>query len=415
MENNKARYIRKINTPTPFSQGPEMKNYSRMMELQSQAPNFTKNDPRFDELKDTRHQYNRFDKYKIGEKFNVAPLDVQKDFSNRSNVFRNAAPNVYGKMYPVSDMAMKYGDSGGLLGMMAKEMFGKLSDFGKSLTNKEGITGAANTDEAEMQDYAAKTFGMDGVPYPQQDFNHDMTPLPLISIEFNDDHEPVRPPNLTGENPIGEVSSMRSFGDRGTVPYGYEMNALDAIAEDDYRQGNKVTAYPPIENDFRGLPPDIKEPLPFDEGKEDYIRRQNEYNIPPPLFPGNVRQEPWETDAYLRWLTAPELGSADPHGDFSEELIYGAYPSSWNQEVTEVPYYGRGEMPQPSKEEKFYRNMREGIERGEREKELQDALAADQGRSLLTIPPDFDSNKRVFTDTEDYYEWIRQMEKYGYR
>ena len=84
MEDNRSKYLRKMHTPTPFSQGPEMKNYSRMMELQSQAPNFTRNDPRFDELKAARRKYNREDKYKIGERFNVAPLDVQKDFSDRT-------------------------------------------------------------------------------------------------------------------------------------------------------------------------------------------------------------------------------------------------------------------------------------------------------------------------------------------
>ena len=60
----------------------------------------------------------------------------------------------------------------------------------------------------------------------------------------------------------------------------------------------------------------MQEPLPFEEGKEDFIREQNEYVSPPPVFPGNVRQDPQDTDAYLRWLTAPRLGSADPQGDF---------------------------------------------------------------------------------------------------
>ena len=146
-----------------------MQNYNRMMDLQSQAPSFAKNDPRLNELKDVRRQYNRFDKYKIGERQGVAPLDVQRQFSNQSNMFRNAAPNAYATMYPLQNLAMKYGESGGLLGMLAKEMFGKVSDFGKDMSNKVGITGAADADEEEMQDYAAQTFGM-GTPYPQQDF-----------------------------------------------------------------------------------------------------------------------------------------------------------------------------------------------------------------------------------------------------
>jgi len=163
MVDARSRYLKKMHTPTPFSQGPEMQNYTQMMNLQNQASNFAPNDPRIQELKDRRRTYNRFDKYKIGDKFNVAPLDVQKDFSNRSNDFRNVAPNVYGKMYPLQDMAMRYGQSGGLLGLMAKEMFGKVSDFGKSMVNREGIAGAADTDEGEMEDYAAQTFGM-GAP-----------------------------------------------------------------------------------------------------------------------------------------------------------------------------------------------------------------------------------------------------------
>ncbi len=146
-----------------------MQNYNRMMDLQSQAPSFAQNDPRLNELKDARRTYNRFDKYKIGERQGVAPLDVQQQFSNQSNMFRNAAPNAYATMYPIQDFAMKYGETGGLFGLAAKELFGKVSDFGKSMVNNEGITGAADTDEAEMQDYAAQTFGM-GAPNPQKDF-----------------------------------------------------------------------------------------------------------------------------------------------------------------------------------------------------------------------------------------------------
>ena len=50
----RSAYLKRRNTPTPFSEGPEMKNYNRMMELQSQAPSFAKNAPRVQELKDER-------------------------------------------------------------------------------------------------------------------------------------------------------------------------------------------------------------------------------------------------------------------------------------------------------------------------------------------------------------------------
>ena len=64
-----------------------------MMELQSQAPNFAKNEPRVQELKDARRQYNRQDKYTIGQRQGLgiggmknraekAWYVAQKDFSN---------------------------------------------------------------------------------------------------------------------------------------------------------------------------------------------------------------------------------------------------------------------------------------------------------------------------------------------
>jgi hypothetical protein len=289
MVDARSRYLKKMHTPTPFSQGPEMQNYTQMMNLQNQASNFAPNDPRIQELKDRRRTYNRFDKYKIGDKFNVAPLDVQKDFSNRSNNFRNAAPNVYGKMYPLQDMAMRYGQSGGLLGLIAKEMFGKVSDFGKSMVNREGIAGAADTDEGEMEDYAAKTFGMDGVPYPQQDFGQqDLTPeiRPEIRMELGEPYTAdIEETLLYDENLVPNVAPfidkntrnevfdedvddlpVNTINNTRTIPGLIIPQFLDN--QDDFVDGPAETAPPKV----------INEPLPFDEGKEAYIRKQNEYN-----------------------------------------------------------------------------------------------------------------------------------------
>ena len=279
MVDRRSEYLKRKNTPTPFNQGPEMQNYNRMMELQSQAPNFTKNDPRLNELKDVRRQYNRFDKYKIGERQGVAPLDVQRQFSNQSNMLRNAAPNAYATMYPIQDFAMKYGETGGLFGLAAKELFGKVSDFGKDMANRVGITGAADADEGEMADYAAQTFGFGSptfpgsemtIPYPHQDRPDNTVTIEDMPLDISQAIDFREDGPIAGENPIGEVSSMRSFGQRGTVPYGYEMNALDAIAEDDYRQGNEVRAFPPPIKEppvMEGMaPPEvIKEPLPFND------------------------------------------------------------------------------------------------------------------------------------------------------
>ena len=171
----RSRRLQELSTPTPFNQGPEMQNYNRMMELQSQAPSFAKNDPRMQELKDARRQYNRQDKYTIGQRQGMSPLAVQSQFANQSEALRTSAPDVYRNMYPITSAVMDYTSGGGLLGLAARagqNFLSNISSFGKDMMDKKGITGAADTDEKEMQDYAAQTFGFDGTtrPYPQQDF-----------------------------------------------------------------------------------------------------------------------------------------------------------------------------------------------------------------------------------------------------
>ena len=171
----RSRRARELSTPTPFSQGPEMQNYNRMMELQSQAPSFAKNDPRVQELKDARRQYNRQDKYTIGQRQGMSPLAVQSQFANQSEALRKSAPDAYRTMYPITSAAMDYIGGGGLLGLAARagqNFLSNVSSFGKDMLDKKGITGAADTDEEEMQDYAAQTFGFDGTtrPFPQQGF-----------------------------------------------------------------------------------------------------------------------------------------------------------------------------------------------------------------------------------------------------
>ena len=171
----RSEYLKRRNTPTPFNQGPEMQNYNRMMELQSQAPSFAKNDPRVQELKDARRQYNRQDKYTIGQRQGMSPLAVQSQFANQSEALRTAAPDTFRTMYPIQSAVQDYISGGGLLGLglqAGQNFLSNVSNFGKDMIDKKGITGAVDTDEEEMQDYAAQTFGFDGTtrPYPQQDF-----------------------------------------------------------------------------------------------------------------------------------------------------------------------------------------------------------------------------------------------------
>ena len=295
MVDARSRYLKKMHTPTPFSQGPEMQNYTQMMNLQNQASNFAPNDPRIQELKDRRRTYNRFDKYKIGDKFNVAPLDVQKDFSNRSNDFRNVAPNVYGKMYPLQDMAMRYGQSGGLLGLMAKEMFGKVSDFGKSMVNREGIAGAADTDEGEMEDYAAQTFGM-GAPIDRHPGSTPVIEGPMEQSEvIYSPHGPTYYDRAEGLD----------FDTDPDQPY---------VAPDDY-----------VEDDF-GAFADTFMPIERDSNRERAIANQYATNFIGPRDDPHRRPDMYD-------VAGPGINRGlIPYPEYNDNMVY-------------TPQMGRGDLP----------------------------------------------------------------------
>ena len=220
MVDRRSEYLRKRNTPTPFNQGPEMQNYNRMIELQSQAPNFAKNDPRIQELKDTRRQYNRQDKYTIGQRQGMSPLAVQSQFANQSEGLRTAAPDVFRTMYPIQSAVQDYTSGGGLFGLAARagaNFLSNISDFGKDMLSKKGITGAADTDEEEMEDYAAQTFGFDGTtrPFPQQGF-------------------PITYPQ---DKPIGNTFTQEGgnkyFNDLSPEELAFVMGRTDTIADED--------------------------------------------------------------------------------------------------------------------------------------------------------------------------------------
>ena len=220
MVDRRSEYLRKRNTPTPFNQGPEMQNYNRMMELQSQAPSFAKNDPRIQELKDARRQYNRQDKYTIGQRQGMSPLAVQSQFANQSEGLRTAAPDVFRTMYPIQSAIQDYTSGGGLLGLAARagaNFLSNISDFGKDMLSKKGITGAADTDEEEMEDYAAQTFGFDGTtrPFPQQGF-------------------PITYPQ---DKPIGNTFTQEGgnkyFNDLSPEELAFVMGRTDTIADED--------------------------------------------------------------------------------------------------------------------------------------------------------------------------------------
>jgi hypothetical protein len=229
---------------------PMGQNYGRMMDLQGQAlrqGGFDRGDPRVAELKDARKQYNRHDKYRIGNLMGYKPLDVQEIYRQNSGVLREHAGPTYKEMYPISDIAHQVVGSGGLTGMLIQNALGGGKKLGKNFFDDLRTMGSDIHPELQREEEGQ----LDFPELPQEDLDV-MAQYPVVDYQA----------------PIGKVSSMRSIGDRGTVPYGYEMNALDAIAEDDYRQGIDVRAFPPP--DIPDYPtPEPIEPLPFDDsGRE---------------------------------------------------------------------------------------------------------------------------------------------------
>ena len=223
----RSAYLKRKNTPTPFSEGPEMQNYNRMMELQSQAPSFAKNDPRMQELKDARRQYNRQDKYTIGQRQGMSPLAVQGQFANQSEALRTAAPDTFRAMYPIQSAVQDYIGGGGLLGLglqAGKDFLSNVSSFGKDMMDKKGITGAADTDEEEMQNYAAQTFPQ---PNPQADFFIDAetfeekdVDIPRMDDDVGDFYEYDRDGNIvmSPDRPMPFDDSNREAGIMSQYP-----------------------------------------------------------------------------------------------------------------------------------------------------------------------------------------------------
>ena len=268
--------------------------------------------------------------------------------------------------------------SGNIQQGLEKKIGDPLRAIGSAILNNDGIGGGLNTNEEELRNYANLTYPQDVHP----GLLGDTAELP----ETNERTRNEQIQALVDE----EQRKIDNF----------ETNAYSDILDDAIENQWPNNIEPPLQEEV--VVPE--EPLPFDDSaRERAIMEQY-----PESFIGP------QDDPYRK----PDMD--DVAGIRSIDRGLFSYPG-YNDEVTEVPYYGRGEMTQPYEYDfsDFYRNMREGYgeaaEYNLREKELQDALAADEGRSFMTIPPDFDPNRKVFTDNEDYYGWIRDMKKYGFR
>ena len=246
-------------------------NYNKMMDLQRQAPTFQQNDPRIDDLKQRRRQFNRYDKYNAGSIFGYTPQEMQEDYRFESNELRNRAKPVYNKMYPLTGGFMDIAEKGGILGAI-------LSEIG-NMSRDKGLPSMVDDSEEEVANYINNTFkpNMADVPTREE------------KIQALVDEEKRKIDNFE-TNAYSDILDDAIENQWPTVQG--QMDEPFRVNEDDYysksKQGEMV---------FADVPDNI-EPFfyqdhrtPFDEGREDFIRSQNEYVRPFPVVPGNVRQD----------------------------------------------------------------------------------------------------------------------------
>ena len=142
-----------------FARSGHGQNYNRMMDLQQQLPTMTRDDPRVQEFKDRRRTFNRYGKYPMGEMLGYTPQQMQEQYVDLSRDVRQTNKPVYSKMYPLTNLAMDYGESGGLLGLAIKGLKGDIGKLGKDVASSVGITGAVDDTPDEQSDYVGRTFG----------------------------------------------------------------------------------------------------------------------------------------------------------------------------------------------------------------------------------------------------------------
>jgi len=295
---------------------PAGKNYGNMLDLQSQAirhGGFDKGDPRVDELKAARRQYNRKDKYNIANQMGYSPQQANEIYRQNSGVLREHARPTYKEMYPISDIAHGVVGSGGLTGMLLKGAFGKgkkagknflddLRGMGGDIFGAVGIGGAVPRDEATeevLTNYATETFGPHLEDIEELDFTdeyegpwpHEGMPLlpveagqpPLGAVDVTGD--PTRRRDIVDDITVSDldVESMPTpnYGDPGyfdwvaryydthnpdgtpktdpTVIPGYKTSYVDSVVDE-------PTVYE------APVGPEVVPPIPFDDsGRESGI------------------------------------------------------------------------------------------------------------------------------------------------
>ena len=365
-----------------FARSGPGRNYFAMENLQAQAPSFASGDPRIDELKKRRRLWNRYQKYPAGEMLGKTPQQMQNEYMGLSRDLRQTAKPAYNKMYPLTGGFMDYADKGGIWGAMLSELAGKTKKGIKDVGDLaySGITSALAGDTPdEKAEYVAKTFGphLEDVPYggpPPYEYEG---PWPHPEVEPS-----LVPEELTREEKIQALvdEEQKKIDNFETT---ISSDILDDAIESQWGAQEKQDDYYSKSNQgemvFADVPDEWAEPLSFDEGKEDYIRRQNEY-VPP--------------------VSAP-LGIPNPQGDFDKFQEY-PYP-----EISVE--FGEPDIPPIIP-----------YDDSDRETGIMNAMRAPYTREDYTMPfpprgphDPFDPDQNMFENREEYDAWLRRQ-RLGY-
>ncbi len=352
--------------------------YNQMQTMQSQA------NPDLDRLKAVRRDWNRNLKYTpagMAVSGATTPMDAQNAFMRGTETFRQANPSAYRSMYPITGGIMHLGEKGGLLGTI-------LSEIGKMGKKKEGIVTNVDDSAEEQERYVTETFGphLEDVPYggPPPDvyegpWPHEVSTIDDVPSLIDDESE------LTREEQIEKLlvdPGVKSDSELLFEQWGDdEQNRIN-----DYygksEEGEMVFADEPKDDLFVADTTEDIGPLPFDEGREDFIRRQNEYVAPIP---------------------AP-LGTPDPHGDF--------YFDAENWDDTRSDMY----IPPLDADQGAFTSL-SPFDDSYREKGIMNAMRepyAPREDYTMPFPPrgphdPFDPDQQYFENRDEYDAWLKRQ------
>jgi len=290
--------------------------HRQMMDLQRQS-NLNKADTA--RLKDLRKDWNRNRKY-TDAGMTIAgasnQLDAQKYFRDTTSDFRDTNREAYGKMYPLSNLAMDVGEKGGIWGSLihaavnrgkkkakvpidtvsdaisetGKGFWGDLKEMGSDIFEGIGIGGAVPRDEATeevLTNYAEKTFpgeitdeSVEKIvvdPRPHEGIPYLTDEAAAIQREFN-----TNPyfRDLAGENVVLPFEKDRR-GHPHLETYTPDKGpSLGTASPHDFSEGIKV---PPWLTD-----PSLPMPEELTEGEYipgQYYDEVIEEEAPPPIIP----------------------------------------------------------------------------------------------------------------------------------